>query len=523
MVAAAPVPAQVVTLPPTCASVGFKALHPATTDPTSFADDPGIVVAPGRHVLLDNVRVVLRHNGRLLGSARIDHLSTSGTVLRLLPPAGQTSIRVPSGLSLVKATGTRHVACPHRNESDTVQWTFTKPSLPLRAAPATTFVEDARAGGLKLYVRSVGHATVRSVTARVLDAKGKSVAHATIPGAISTGAVVTVPMPSSLAAGKYTLRFAGRPSGARRDQTWKAPIVLGARSGPGQPPPGQQTGLAEQHVVVDWSDNKPAGRDTAGFVAPGIGYGEIVCSFQQQHIRFFPNDLNREQSMMLWTYKDWVQNQEKAIREDIHTEFSGPDFSEGFNKFSPPEKHMTGEYEGLIADRGVLDAPFGADLAPPTYVDLKWVWDFSNPRSGGCHVDATFYTENGDPTPNRPLARSLQVVWRGDGNAAGHDSVSTDVPGVGTVSLVCEPTPGGTRTITVDPATQGGAVILRQGGDDTETDLDHGPIVTQLPNNGQLKLGLFGGASALITSRWKVNDPNLAENSCKVAAQVVVR
>src|SRR3954453_2499179 len=413
MFAAAPVPAQPQKLPPTCANVGFKAVHPATNDPTDFADDPGIVLAPGRHVLLDNVKVVLRHGSKVLGSAQIDRLSTSGTVLRLQPPAGQPAVRGPAGTSTVTATGTRHLNCPHRDESDTVGWRFTKPSLPVRAAPATTFVEDARSTGIKLYLRSVGHATVNGVSVRLLDGKGKSLAHATVPGTVSSGAILDFKVPSSVNAGSYTLRFNGRAAGAPKSQVWRLPIVLGTRSGPGQPPPDANAGAAVQHVVVDWSDNKAYGRDIAGFVAPGIGYGQIQCGFQKQNIRFFPTNLNREQSMMLWTYKNWVQNSEKSIRESIHNEFAGPDFQEGLNKFSPPEKHMTGEYEGLIADCGVLDAPFGSDLSPPTYIDLTWDWDFSNPPRSSCHVDATFYTENGNSAATtKPIARSLQVAWR---------------------------------------------------------------------------------------------------------------
>src|SRR3954452_5044976 len=182
MFAAAPVPAQPQKLPPTCANVGFKAVHPATNDPTDFADDPGIVLAPGRHVLLDNVKVVLRHGGKVIASAQIDRLSTSGTVLRLQPQPGKAAVLVPSGWSTIAATGTRHIDCPHKYESDTVGWKFTKPSLPVRAAPATTFVEDARTSGLKLYLRSVGHQTVSGVIARVLDSKGKQIGASPVDG-----------------------------------------------------------------------------------------------------------------------------------------------------------------------------------------------------------------------------------------------------------------------------------------------------------------------------------------------------
>jgi hypothetical protein len=321
------------------------------------------------------------------------------------------------------------------------------------------------------------------------------------------------------------VRLSGRGPGASKTQTWTLPLVLGTRSTPGSPPVDADAGLAEQHVVVDWSKNDPTGRDTAGFVAPGIGYGEIVCSYDQQHVRFHPNDLERETSMMLWTYKDWRDDTEKAIRESIHTQFGGPDFQEGLNKWSPPDKQMTGEYEGLISDRGPFEDGFAPSLAPPTSIDLTWEWRFATEnRRDRCHIEAVLRTENGNPTPNRPLARSLQVGWHGDENAAGHDSAELlDVPSVGRVALTCQASESGVRTITVDPATQGGAVFLREGGDDHETDYASGPLVVQLPNNGMLKFGLYDGASILVTRRWKVNDPVASENYCRVAAQVVVR
>jgi hypothetical protein len=171
----------------------------------------------------------------------------------------------------------------------------------------------------------------------------------------------------------------------------------------------------------------------------------------------------------------------------------------------------------------VLEAPFAGSLAPPTSIDLTWEWDFSDPAKGRCHVEAVLRTENGNPTASRPLARSAQVVWRGDPNAAGHDVSEVDVPGVGHVTLVCQASPSGTRTLTVAPATEGGSVTVREGGEDKLTNASSGPLVAQLPTNGQLKIGLFGGASVLVSSRWKVNDPKPGENSCRVAAQVVVR
>lgn len=510
-------------VPKSCQFVAIKSARPQTTDPTSFEDDPAVVLAPGRYVAIEGVKVTMRRGKKVIGVQSLDRLSTSGGVVRLLPPAGRKALSVPQGSVTIRVTGTRAAACEKRVVDYAGSWRFSAPTLPVRAAPATTFVEDARLSGLRFYLRSVGERVVRGVRATLLDDRGKAIATAQVPTAVRDGATLDVGVSDKLAAGRYQVRFSGRTAGSSRSRTWTAPLVLGSRGGPGSPPVDQQAGLSEQHVVVDWSRNRASGRDTAGFVAPGIGYGEIVCGVQQQHVRFYPNDVGREQSMMLWTYKDWRENNEKSIRESTHTQFTGPSFSEGMNKFSPPEKHMTGEYEGIITDRGVLDSPFGESLAPPTYILVQWSWDFSDPRDHRCHVEATLRTENGDPTTSRPLARALQVVWRGDPNAAGHDSAQADVPGVGTVSLTCQASPAGTRTLTVDPATEGGSVNVREGGEDKLTNYSSGPLVAQLPNNGQLKIGLYGGASILVSSRWKVNDPKPGENSCRVAAQVVVR
>lgn len=510
-------------VPKSCQFRALKSARPQTTDGTQFADDPAVVLAPGRYVAIEGVRVVLRRNKKLVAAATLDRLSTSGGVLRLQPVPGQLRVPIVQGNTTITVTGTRAALCPERDVNFTNKWHFDRPSLPVRAAPATTFVEDAKVAGIKLFVRTVGGRVVRDVRATILRAGGRAIGSAGVSGALTAGTQLDVGVPQDVTAGRYTLRMSGRPQGSKRLRTWTTPLVLGSRGGPGSPPVTQQAGLSEQHVVVSWSDSKIAGRDTAGFVAPGIGYGEIVCGVQQQHIRFYPSDVGREQSMMLWTYKDWRDGTEKAIRENVHTQFVGPSFQEGLNKWSPPDKHMTGTYEGLITDRGVLDAPFGAGLAPPTSIELNWEWDFSDPRKSRCYVEAVLRTENGDPTESRPLARSLQVVWRGDPNAAGHDEVSVPVPGVGTVTLTCQATPDGTRRLVVDPATEGGAVIYREGGDDHVENFGSGPLVVPLPNNGQVEIGLFGGASVLISSRWKVNDPKPGENWCETAAQVVVR
>jgi len=222
--------------------------------------------------------------------------------------------------------------------------------------------------------------------------------------------------------------------------------------------------------------------------------------------------------MMNWTYKDWSEHQEKAIREAVHTVFTGMDFREGLNKFSPAEKHATGQFDGIISDRGPFGAP-GGTFAAPTTLRITWQWDFAQQGAERCHVDATLVTQG--PGDGVPLARSAQVVWRGDVNAAGRDEAAIDVPGVGPLRVTCRPGPKAVRALTIDTP-QGADVTTREGSDDAMRPQPIGPVSAALPNNGMLAVKLAGGATVLASSRWKVNDPDPAQNFCFVAAQVVV-
>jgi hypothetical protein len=80
------------------------------------------------------------------------------------------------------------------------------------------------------------------------------------------------------------------------------------------------------------------GRQIAGFIAPGIGFGEVVCSPDQQWIRLYPSNGGRESAMVTWTDKDWGNFREVALREAKYSTGTGPDIKEGFNKSGPTEK-----------------------------------------------------------------------------------------------------------------------------------------------------------------------------------------
>jgi len=510
LLALALVPAGASAVSPACRALPVK-VSLSSSDPTALEDDPTAIVSPVHGASVSDPRVVLKRRGRTYAQGSLTgRLARGRTAIALRLVSGR---RIRAGRYRLAVTG-RRAGCPARTKAAR-RWRFGTPSLPVRAAPVSTLVAD-NDGQIRLLLRSVGRHPVSNVRVSLLDASGATVAQATHRGAFTGQVSIDLPLAGTPAPGRYTLKVTGRSDGTALQS--EQPLAFAPGGGSASADTAPETGAAVQHVVVDWSGGAWQGRDVAGFVAPGIGYGEIVCRPDAQWIRFYPGDLNREVAMMNWTYKDWSENQEKAIREALHTRYTGPDFREGLNKFGPAEKLSTGEYEGVISDRGPFDNVGGAPLAAPTTLKLTWQWDFSQTGAERCHVEATFTSQTGSAVP--PVARSAQLFWRGDANAAGRDVASVDVPGVGTLTLACQPGPLGARTLTVDTP-QGATVITREGSEDFGRPQDVGPVSATLPNNGMLALRFAGGATLLASSRWKANDPDQSQNFCAIAAQAV--
>ena len=123
------------------------------------------------------------------------------------------------------------------------------------------------------------------------------------------------PIQNKLKPARYRVRLTGQDlaSGIFRasSQTWRfgRAAAVPSRS---RPPPADPEGRGRlDQRTVGW----PPGR---GFIAPGIGYGEVVCNPPyQQWVRFYPSDTSRESAMMTWTYKNWDfgKGWEKSVRE----------------------------------------------------------------------------------------------------------------------------------------------------------------------------------------------------------------
>lgn len=479
-------------------------------DPTDLLEgaQAWVYVKPGQRI--SAARVTVTRAGELYAKGRI-----SGRL-----PAGRTTVvklarykTVNRGRYRIVVTA-RKAGCS-RPRSKTRVWSFAAPSLPVKALPYSTRVGD-NVDVVRFALRPLRRASVGTVRVSLINSSGATVAEDVIPELGSEQIVAELPISNPLSPGNYTVRLVGQEASS---EIWRrSEQQVRFVSGGGGAAPVEPTGVQVQKVRVDWNGGKWQGRQIAGFIAPGIGFGEIVCSPDQQWIRFYPSNGGRESAMMTWTDKNWGSFGEVALREAKYATGTGPDFREGFNKFGPTEKWSRGKFQGIISDRGPIEGPGGVALAPPTTYDLNWEWDFSKSGSSRCSVEAVFRTET--EQNDKPLARSAQVVWRGETNATpGNSTSEVDFPDVGKVTLTCEAGPTGVRRLSIDSPV-GGRVETREGSDVASVNFETGPIQALLPNNGMLFFQLNSGERFVVTSRWKVNDPAPAKNWCVVAAQI---
>ena len=287
----------------------------------------------------------------------------------------------------------------------------------------------------------------------------------------------------------------------------------GGGGGGNLPGPGANV----QGLTVDWSGGNWQGNDTSEVNLPGIGRGLVVCNPETEWLRVIPDDPGREVAILAYTYRRWEDSDEEgSVQEASTNRFGGVEFNLGFNKFGPtPEHRSRGTLTGVISDRLGFGAAGGAG-APPTMVELSWEWDFRDPGSSRCRVQANFTTEA--PGSDAPFARSLIVNWRGDGAAAGNGAWTAEVPGLGSARVDCQAGVAGVRRFTLfpEPGVGPARFVAYEGSEVRESTQAQGPYRYELPNNG-LVTADFGGTAApelILSSRWKANDPDASQNFC---------
>ncbi len=176
---------------------------------------------------------------------------------------------------------------------------------------------------------------------------------------------------------------------------------------PGRP---GSTPIIASSFTINWQNNNWQGRESATFVAPGIGQGTVTCTPNienvtdsgKQMMEFRPYDQQADTTM--WTlrtddrpytyYDDPARAAESpiAVRAARREGNTGPQFNEGFNlKAFGPTYRAQGSFMGIISSRGNRTAIGGPGPAPTTFrVSWHWRFDDGNPR---CYVAGSFFTE----------------------------------------------------------------------------------------------------------------------------------
>jgi hypothetical protein len=461
-----------------------------------------------------DLRVALEHGGRLVAQGTRKEAFSGSRALRL-------ELRRPAraGRASLVATGRRTGCAAKRTVRRAV--TLDRRDLPVALSAAES---DLRDGRFAIGVRRTDAQPVSELRVRVLDGRGRTVAEQAHDELLGEPLRMELKPRERLAAGRYwvlataTVRGEGARAAAAATIDLggdRVPVVDAPDDAPPGPPPAR--GAVVQTATVSWSGGRWEGADRAGFALPGIGEGQLVCSPDTQWIRVFPSDRSRDVAMMLWTFRDWEGGSEGALREAQMTPFTGPDFNEGMNKFTPSEKRSNGTFTGVVGDGLPTAGTFGVGRAP-TEVRLSWSWDFEDPAGARCAIAATFVSEGAGS--EGPVARGLSLAWNGESGVPAQAVATTPVPGLGTVLLRCDPRPEGVRQLILDPAAPlpGLTLTSREGSDVVTRALGDVPYVVELPNNGLVELQTPGGAPGrvLLASRWKVNDPDPAQSSCRL-------
>jgi hypothetical protein len=152
-------------------------------------------------------------------------------------------------------------------------------------------------------------------------------------------------------------------------------------------PPGP-AGIVEQTISINWQNDDYRGQDSASFVAPGIGQGEVVCSLNTQWINFTPYDEGADSEM----WGAIMRGEEVSVRAAAHRAASwGNEFDLGLNVVNGTEPESEGSMVGIISSRGTFGSP-GEPGPPPTTFHLAWYWSFADSYGPRCYVAGTFAT-----------------------------------------------------------------------------------------------------------------------------------
>jgi hypothetical protein len=179
------------------------------------------------------------------------------------------------------------------------------------------------------------------------------------------------------------------PRGLAGPQGLSGPAgVTGAIGSAGLTGPPGPPGIVNQTISINWQNGAYRGQDSASFVAPGIGRGEVVCSLNTQWVNFTPYDQGADSEM----WAAIMRGEEVSVRAAARRAASwGDEFNLGLNVVNGTEPESQGSMVGIISSRGQFGSP-GEAVPPPTTFHLSWYWSFADGYGPRCYVAGTFAT-----------------------------------------------------------------------------------------------------------------------------------
>lgn len=303
-----------------------------------------------------------------------------------------------------------------------------------------------------------------------------------------------------------------------------------------------------QHVKVQWKgeNGKPKSKYAT---IPGIGDLQLICKPDTTMIKLYTPNRGYETQMWLQKYekkngRDVVSSKEARIYRWAHAGDNGNGGTgnyahEGLNQGRGKhgvENFSQGYLSGVISQQSSR-SPDGPQLTSPrpvTTFELTWYWNgfdyAANARS--CTIDAVFTTR---------LDTRMVLTWHGSDNAAGHDTLSSPLAGIGTLDLYCELPTGDThRSFVMTPSDLGvggtqpklyvetvtgeGLVENQVEKHDYALDEETGTFpAIPLPQNGSVRMKVTNGNGAarwvLVSSYSVLNNALKPElNTCEMAA-----
>ncbi|GAA4122615.1 hypothetical protein GCM10022215_28580 [Nocardioides fonticola] len=300
-------------------------------------------------------------------------------------------------------------------------------------------------------------------------------------------------------------------------------------------------GVLTQQVTLSWDGDRRRRVMQRSAVVPGIGTLTLVCRPDSTLVRLRPTDRTAETQLWMAKYESKDDRPVVSVKTarvyrfatatDTGRGGTGPVTHEGLNQQATIEDWQSGYLHGVISQRPARNRA-GASMAvpPTTSLELTWWWTgFRHPRDWqSCRMDATLRTD---------LSQRPQLTWHGDADAAGNDTRTIDLPGLGTMTLACAADPTTTPSLALAPGTEDSSLYVEtisgEGLVDDHVDSDDlvrdpvtgllGPV--PLPENGMLRVfATVGGVERAFTvsSYWVRNDAEHPEQDlCEVAVAEV--